>query len=219
VHPAVRVLLLLVLASALPAMALPALAAIGLSGFAMHARYATDALARLRSGLWRLRWLLLAIFVLYGGFTPGEPLLPAMPGLSREGLAEGLRRALVLIDLLVMVYLLLALTPTPQLVLAVRVLTQPLRLVGVDPDRVGLRIALALDRVSSLQQRLRLPAEPGASIWQRSARVIGEIEQQGDPAIADAVDLPAAAPPRWVEWFLPPLLFVALHAAVRGGLV
>lgn len=210
-------LLLLVLASALPAMAIASLALIGLSGLAIHIRLAIDALKRLRAGLWRLRWLLLAIFVLYGGFTPGEALLPAFPGLSREGLLEGLRRALVLIDLLIMVYLLLAVTPTPQLVMAVRVLLRPLRIAGVDPDRIGLRIALALDQVSGLQQRLRTPVEPAGNVWQRAARVIGEIEDQAGSAAVKAVELPSMRRPGWWEWLLPLLLFVALHAAVQGG--
>ncbi|WP_370308353.1 hypothetical protein [Sinimarinibacterium flocculans] len=213
-HPAVRILLLLVTASTLPAMSLTTLAVIGGLGLTTHWRLSASALDRLRGGLWRLRWLLLAIFVLYGGFTPGEPLLPALPGLSREGLAEGLRRMLVLVDLLVLVYLLLAVTPTTQLVVGVRVLLAPLRILGVEPERVGLRIALALEAVSGLQQRLR--GDAGVPLWTRAAALIEAVERDAATAAAP-VDLSDAGLPRWWEWLLPPLLFAGLYVLAYGG--
>ncbi|MES0874464.1 hypothetical protein [Sinimarinibacterium thermocellulolyticum] len=218
VHPAVRVLLLLALASALPMMALSSLALIAAAALILHRALAADALARLRAGVFRLRWLLLAILVLYGGFTPGEPLAPALPGLSREGLTEGLRRALVLIDLMLAVYLLLALTSTAQLVMAVRTLLRPLRVFGVDPDRVGLRIALALDRVSSLERRLLSAPREDGGVWRRAAQLIEQIEDEARAVDGGTVELPAARAPRWWEWLLVLGLLAALHAAIQGGL-
>src|SRR5690606_1767654 len=134
---------------------------------------------------------------------------PALPGLSREGLAEGLRRMLVLTDLLVLVYLLLALTPTSQLVLAVRVRLSPLRVFGADPDRAGLRIALALDAVNDLQQQLREPAPPGVGLWARAAGIVDEVERRAASGAA-FVEIPSASSPRWWEWLLPLLLFAGL---------
>lgn len=204
-----RVLALLALASALPSMSLAALALLSALSLLAHLRLAPAGAARLRAGLWRLRWLLLAIFVLYVGFTPGEPLWSALPGLSREGLAEGLRRALVLIDLLLAVYLLLALTAVAELVAAIRMLLAPLRPLGVDPQRIGLRLALALDGIGEMEGRLRGYARaPGG--WARAARLIEEIERKaGEPG--EAVVVPALAAPRWWEWLLPLVLLVVLH--------
>lgn len=209
-HPAVRLLCLMALASVLPAMSLVALAAVLAAGVLACLRWAPGVIARLRIGVLRLRWLLLAIFVLYVGFTPGEPLLEALPGLSREGLAEGSRRALVLLDLLVLVYLLLALTPVAELVAALGLLLAPLRPLGVDPQRIGLRVALALDGVGEMQARLKGSARAPGSAWARAARLIEDIEA-GAEADAAAVALPPTRRPRWWEWLLP-LVLLGLHA-------
>jgi energy-coupling factor transporter transmembrane protein EcfT len=202
-HPAVRILLLLLVALALPLLDLAVLLVLGVLAVTAFLLLARSALARLRAGLWRLRWLLLAIFVLYGGFTPGEPLLPALPGLSREGLLEGLRRALVLTDLLVLVYLLLSLTSVPQLVVGLRLLLTPLQLLGVDTQRIGLRIALAFDGVASLQARLQQPPAAAGGLWARAAALIEDIEMQAGRETT-AVVLPPVPQPRWWEWLLPP---------------
>lgn len=209
-HPAVRVLCLVALASALPAMSLAALAVLCALSVLIYLRLAPAAVLRLRMGVTRLRWLLLAIFVLYAGFTPGEPLLAALPGLSREGLAEGLRRALVLLDLLVLVYLLLALTAVAELVDAIRMLLAPLRVVGVDPQRVGLRVALALDGVGEMQARLKGYARTGGGAWDRAARLIEDIEHRADGETA-AVVSPSAALPRWWEWLVPLAILLGLQ--------
>lgn len=209
-HPAVRLLTVLALASAFPAMSLAALALFGLAGLLLYRRVAAGALVRLRAGLWRLRWLLLAILVLYGGFTPGDPLLPILPGLSREGLAEGARRLLVLIDLMLVVYLMLALTPVAQLVAGIRLLAVPLRVFGVEPQRVGLRFALTLDAVGEMQARLKGHAGARGNVWDRAAGLIEDIEQRAGAA-GNTVILAEAEMPRWWEWVLPLLLLAGLQ--------
>ncbi|MFA5937960.1 MAG: CbiQ family ECF transporter T component [Sinimarinibacterium sp.] len=208
-HPAVRVLIVLVFASVLPSASLAALALFGLVTCALYLRLAPDSIDRLRIGLARLRWLILAIFVLYVGFTPGEPLIPALPGLSREGLAEGTRRALVLLDLLVLVYLLLALTPVAELVGAIRLLVVPLRPLGVDPQRIGLRIALALEGVGEMDARLRNSVSRSGG-WERAAALIDEIETQAGVPGAP-VEVRDSGLPRWWEWLIPIILAAVLH--------
>jgi energy-coupling factor transporter transmembrane protein EcfT len=210
IHPAVRILLLLVVAVALPQLGLPALLGLGALAGGLFLGLARSALTQLGGGLWRLRWLLLAIFVLYGGFSPGEPLLAALPGLSREGVFEGLRRAVVLIDLLVLVYLLLALTTVPQLVIGLQLLLAPLRLGGIDPQRIGLRVALALDGVAALQARLQQThPPPDAGVWVRAALLIEQIETRAGQDTA-LVELPALGRPNWWEWLLPPMVLVVV---------
>ncbi len=210
-HPAVRLLCLMALSSALPAMSLHALAALCAAGILAYWRLVQSAMSRLASGVWRLRWLLLAIFVLYVGFTPGEPLLPALPGLSREGFAEGIRRALVLIDLLVCVYLLLAVTPVADLIGAIALLLAPLRILGVDPRRIGLRVALALEGVGEMQTRLKRAGRIEDGAWAaRAARLIADIESGAEGPTA-AVSMPPMRRPRWWEWLLPLALLGGLH--------
>lgn len=209
-HPAVRVLVLLSVASSLPAMSLPALAILGLGALLVYLRQGQAALVQLRGGLLRLRWLVLAIVVLYAGFTPGEPLVASLPGLSREGLSEGLRRTLVLVDLLVMVYLLLAVTPIAALVGAIELLLAPLHPLRIDPQRVALRIGLALEAVGEMHGRLR-GAVSASGGWERAARLIVDIERR---AALDEVPIappPSLPRPRWWEWLLPVALLLALH--------
>lgn len=212
-HPAVRVLIVLVLASALPSMSLGALVLLGVLAAAFYFRFALDSLGRLRAGLLRLRWLILAILVLYVGFTPGDPLFPSLPGITREGVAEGLRRSLVLIDLLVIVYLLLAITPMAELAGAVCFLLTPLRPLGVDPRRVGLRIALALENVADVDARLRASVRgPGGSSngWERAAALIDRIEMEADKPGTPVLLHEKGRPRRW-EWLVPLALAVILH--------
>jgi energy-coupling factor transporter transmembrane protein EcfT len=211
-HPAIRVLLVLVLAAFSSQASLPALgiwAALLLSTYLITVGHDTAAVARLRNGVSRLRWLLLAIFVLYAGFTPGTPILEVTPGISREGLLEGLRRALVLIDLLVMVYLLLAVTPINQLVAAIHTLVRPLKPLGVDPQRVGLRLALALDQVNQMHTRLRGEARAPGSWAQRAADLIRDIEHDAEHSQRAWTLTPVAAA-RWWEWLLPIAILVLL---------
>ncbi|MDD3762207.1 MAG: CbiQ family ECF transporter T component [Nevskiales bacterium] len=210
-HPAIRILLLLSLAASLPGLSLIALAVAAVVLFAGYGWLAGNAWSRLRGGLFRMRWLLGAIFVLYAGFTPGDPLLASLPGLSREGLSEGGRRALVLVDLLLMVYLLLATTSVDQLVQALRMLTAPLRVLGVSPDRIGLRLGLALEGVGDMQARLQGEVRSAGSPWDRATRVIADIEREADAPVA-AMILPEQRLPRPWEWLLPIVLYVALKS-------
>lgn len=209
-HPAIRLLLLLAVATALPMMSLPALtllAVLFLGGFRCAA---ADALRRLARGLLHLRWLLLAIFVLYGAFTPGTPLAPAIPGLSTEGLGEGARRGLILVNLLILVYWLLAVTPTSELLLAIELLLRPLQSLGVDARRVGLRLALALETVDRLRARAR-EATAGQGLLDRAAAIVGEIEAAAEAPDPAPVLLSEPGLPRWWEWLLPLAVLVVLQ--------
>jgi len=211
-HPAIRVLLVLVLAAFSSQASLPALgvwAVLLLSTYLITVGHDHTAVARLRNGITRLRWLLLAIFVLYAGFTPGTPVVEAAPGISREGLLEGLRRALVLIDLLVMVYLLLAVTPIHELVAAIHTLVRPLKPLGIDPQRVGLRLALALDQVNQMHARLRGEARAPGSWAQRAADLIRDIEHDAEHAHRQWTLTPVATA-RWWEWTVPVFLLALL---------
>ncbi|HMW44136.1 MAG TPA: hypothetical protein PKC88_17340, partial [Plasticicumulans sp.] len=68
----------------------------------------------LRRALRRVRWLLLAVVITHGWFTPGLTLLPALGGASPsvQGLWLALWRALVLLELVAAAALVLALAGT-----------------------------------------------------------------------------------------------------------
>lgn len=198
-HPAVRLVLLLVFAAALPALSLPLNGALGAALLLAHA--ATGRLPGLRRvGLaaWRLRWLLAALAILYAGFTPGTPVIEALPGLSREGVIEGSRRALVLLNLVAAVQLLMALTPLTDLLGGLLWLARPLRALGLDPQRLALRIGLVLDELPRLQQAPR-PAKALDAVAALAADIELRARQGGAPVAAPALP---AAPLAW-QWLYP----------------
>ncbi|HUP92476.1 MAG TPA: hypothetical protein VM074_09540 [Solimonas sp.] len=209
-HPAIRILLLLLVAAKLPALALPDLAAaaagLGLA-FAGFARPAWRALAR---SIWRLRWLLLAVFALCAAFTPGEPVWSSLPGFSREGSSEGARRVLVLVVLVMAVQLLLVLTPLPKLTQGVQWLAGGLRVLGVDPARFAVRLAGALDSVGRAEALLQAArGHAAASLADAAAQAINALE---DAARAQPGPGPlrASAAPGWHEWLWPLALALVL---------
>ena len=206
-HPAIRLLCLAALAFELPGLPLPALL-IGSAGLMLM--HFTPALL---AGLWRLRWMLLAILVLYGGFTPGEPLLPQLPGLSREGLLEGARRALVLVGLLQLVEWLLARTPLPQLCAGLKLLAQPLELIGLPAASFARRLGLALGQVAPA--RISIDGARGkGNLFDTAAALVLRIES-GAAAQSAMLEVQEIGLPRFWEWLLPPALLLALLELAR----
>lgn len=133
--------------------------------------------ARPFASVWRARWLLLAIFILYAGFTVGEPVLPQFPGISREGLLEATRRCAVLVVLIQAVNLLMHVTPLPQLIQGLVVLLKPLQLVGFDHQGFARRLGLVLDQVVVVQQRLSVARSRTPDSWaDTAAEIITQIE-------------------------------------------
>ena len=207
-HPLIRILGLVIVAGFMPAMPLIDLAVLLVVGLLVFLQAAPAGLARLRMGLFRLRWLLLAIGILYMGFTPGEPLHSMIPGLSREGVLEGLRRMLVLVDLLTLVYLLLSVTPTPQLAGALVQLSQPLSVLGLDSERFGRRLALVLEGVGEAQQRLDAVREQRSLIAALAAAMLRLEQEAGNPS--PTPDMPRLSrPPIW-QWSIVVLLLAVL---------
>lgn len=212
-HPLIRVLSLAALASGLPLLALPDLLILCLLLWMAHLRLAPHAVLRLRAGIWRLRWLFLAIFVLYWGFTPGTALLPALPGLSLEGVLEGLRRAAVLLSLLMAVYLLLARTSVPELVQVLRSLVTPLRVLGLDRDRFALRMALALEGVTAAQNVLDAQRSHSSGFAASAAATVQSLELAAEAPTPALRVSPLPAVPLW-QWLLPIALLMLLHGVL-----
>lgn len=210
-HPAIRILTLIALASALPVLSLIHLLIVLATIAGAFMCMARASLPQLFDGMLRLRWLLLAILIVYWGFTPGEPLLDAAPGLSREGVSEGIRRVLVLLGLLMAVYLLIARTTVPQLISGLQLLTAPFALIGFQPQAFAARMGLALDQVSRAEQMLRQAREQQReSLIAAAAAAISATEAQAQMAAPDLTTVTLAAPRLW-EWLIPLGLGLGLH--------
>jgi len=92
----------------------------------------------------RIRYLLLALLVLFGFFTPGEAVLPALgqAGPSVEGLALALTHAWRLLAVVLLVAILLEFSNEALLVSGIATLARPLIFLGVCSERLAVRLLL-----------------------------------------------------------------------------
>lgn len=100
--------------------------------------------------LWRVRWLLLSMFVIFSWGVPGEPLWAGLIAPSQEGVAEALTHSGRLLLVLLLVAIFLETMPLPDLLSATHRLLQPLRRLRLDPDRGVVRLMLVLRYVETL---------------------------------------------------------------------
>lgn len=94
----------------------------------------------------RARWLLLPLVLIYAYATPGVPMFPVLGAISpsSDGLHGGILQAGRLVLLLLGLALLLNSCPRESLLSGIYVLLRPFRLVGLDPERVTVRLWLTL---------------------------------------------------------------------------
>ena len=106
---------------------------------------------RLPRLLRRVRVLLLAIVILFAWFTPGEAFLHDWPrlGPTREGLALAALHAARLLAVVCAVAVLLERLSLQRLVGGLHALSRPLRVIGVPPERLALRLLLVLRYVEA----------------------------------------------------------------------
>jgi hypothetical protein len=167
----------------------------------------------------RLRWLLLAIFVVYGWWTPGAAALPALGNWSpsSSGLYAGLFRGMALATIVAAVHLLLQLTPRTQLLPAVMQLLRPVCSRAMR-ERLAVRSVLSIEAVALVQpvvsasleqQRLR----PGgfAALGEAARTVYDRVLERAAQADTAAIEIAELTnPPLW-QWLIPLVLAAALY--------
>jgi energy-coupling factor transport system permease protein len=216
-HPLIRVILLLVFiaatATARPAILLAA-ATLLVVAFAGAGR---NSLAGLGGMLTRLRWLFLAILLVYGWWTPGDPLFPSAGSLSpvQEGLRSGLLRVAALVLIVCAVQLLLRTTPRGQLLSALYALTRPVLSASLR-ERFAVRVLLTLEAVPRVQQLLaakRQSKAAGVNSLQRLAgsvsAVYNEILDTASRSAGTTLEFDEPLPAPLQQWLLPLLLGLA----------
>ncbi len=99
----------------------------------------------------RIRYLLLAIVVLFAGFTPGEAIFIDFPSLSpsREGLWLAVEHAGRVLAVVFCVAIMMEWLPSRRLVGALYALMRPFERVGFPAARVAVRTLLVLEHVDS----------------------------------------------------------------------
>lgn len=207
-HPAFRILLLLVLAGMLFRYSLAGMAsilALLLLGAAASGR---DTLQGIFKALRRIRWLLLSIAVIYLWVAP-EPAVAGRPWYlpSWSELDTALRRSGVLVVLVTAVELLRRRTEVLQMAAGLLLLLSPLARLGVDTGVFARRLALTLEAVPLTAERVA-HAAAGHSIgrgiagWGDAAAVlVRDIETGAAGAPQDAA-LPALGRPASRDWLL-----------------
>lgn len=218
-HPTIRLASVLALVVFVPWFGVLTLLALSVLLLAQRAVLGGHALSRALQAIWRLRWLLLAIGVLYLGFTPGQPIFSFADVPSRQGVAEGARRVFVLVAILLAVHAVLQALGPRHLAAAITQLATPLRLIGVPVDRFAVRLAAALDAVQHVGDRARAVRddEAGGGALQRAARLIVDVEQAAEQAADKLAEVPSLPAPLVWAWAMPVLVGVVSWALATQG--
>jgi hypothetical protein len=109
--------------------------------------------ARAGKLVWRSRWLLFSLFVIFSWGIAGHPLWDGADSAfapTHEGIAEAATHLGRLVLVLVAVATFLEAMPLPDLVAALYAALGPLRHLGLDPERSVVRLLLVLRYVESL---------------------------------------------------------------------
>lgn len=203
VHPAMRILCLLVLAAMIPWLPDIALFVTGLSLLAVGIAQPETGRA-MRRGVKRIRWLLLSLLILYLWFTPGDPMLSVLGPLSptETGMAQAIRRTGILLVLVFAATAFLGNVPPRRVAAALRqLLAWPVK--TAPAMRFADRVGLLLEELPVTEQRLRARMEDrDGSIPARAAQLIQDVES-GAARGTEPGSLPAPqALPRW-QWLFP----------------
>jgi energy-coupling factor transporter transmembrane protein EcfT len=210
-HPVIRILCLLIAAAFLARGSWLEVGALACGLLVLSLAVGQRDWRRFLRTVRRLRFLLLSIAIVYGWFTPGQPLWPALGRFTPTGagIEQGLLRVAALVVLVGAVQLLLETTARPQFVAALRWWLRPLRALGLAPERVALRIVLALEAVPKLRQIVAASrAEDADAPRVRRVAAIANSAFAATLAAAERAELPVVAvpklaPPAPVQWLAP----------------
>lgn len=100
--------------------------------------------------VWRARWLLVSLFVIFAWGVSGEPLWQGVAAPTYEGLLAALTQLGRLLLMLMIVAAFLEFMPLPSLLAATHRMLHPLRRFGIDPDRGVIRLMLVMRYVETL---------------------------------------------------------------------
>lgn len=158
VHPVFLILCFVVLSLSLVTANVAQLIFAALLLSALYFASGLQAFITAMATVYRLRWLLLSIFFIYGWLTPGPIIfgLDDVPGLpSMQGLIEGGRRLLILILIVLAAQWLLWAIPKDRLIVALYWLAKPFSYLGICRKRLAVRMALVLEMVPGVQLTIR----------------------------------------------------------------
>lgn len=217
-HPLVRIAGLLVFIAGM-ALAQPLVLMGGTFGLLLaYAMAGFPAPGGLLSMVVRLRWLLVAILLVYGWWTPGELLWPALGAVSPtlQGLGYGLARIFALLCIVSAVHFLLQVTERGQLVSSLMQLGAPF-LGPLARERFAVRVLLTLEAVvpvqaivsDALQQKNQQQRGLSRLVFHANA-VYSSVLAQADKSAGAVIDVAEPDAPPAVQWLFPLLLAVLI---------
>lgn len=223
-HPVVGIVSFVVFAAALSFGAAPqlALGAVLLAVFTLLSGVSVSAGLRM---VWRLRWLLVSILVVYLWFTPGAPLVAGWEAAwlpTREGLLGGAVRVGVLVLIVLAVAVLGERIPRERLLGALYWMSTPLAPLGLARERLLLRLILTLEAAPVLQAELAARYRERRAQGSRLGAAAATAADAFDTIIRRAESAPCPvrvvqvleAPPLW-QWLYPLALALAFWVAGR----
>ncbi len=221
-HPAFRILLLLVLAAMLFRYSLAGLGLVLAVLWLAAATWSREALWGVFRALRRIRWLLVSIVVIYLWVAP-EPAAAGRPWYipSATDLGTALRRAAILVALVSAVELLRRRTPVRDIAAGLVMLLAPLARLGLDTNVFARRLALTLEAVPLTAERVAAAAAAhrirrGLAGWgEAAAGLVRDIETGAARPPPDAA-LPALQRPSPRDWLL---LSAGVTACLLAGLL
>lgn len=146
VHPVTRVIVWLVFLLAVQCLSGAVLAAV----FLLLPLLGIRILKRGSHLVWRTRWLLLSLLVIFSWGVAGEPFWTGAAAPTHEGFREALIHLGRLLLVLMAVAAFLETMPLPDLLAATHTMLRPLRRLGLDPERGVVRLMLVLRYAESL---------------------------------------------------------------------
>lgn len=177
-HPSIRILCCVVFITLLSHATWLQVALYAIILLALHFSTGTQSLLSSYNMIRRLRWLLLSILVLALWFTPGEALFDAYTQWSPtwEGLEFGVLRVAILVEIVMAVNILLITTKIEELIAALQWLLTPMAWLGVNGDKLALRIAMTLNAVKEpfIDMQQLVASSQGRPVWSRITYVVTE---------------------------------------------
>jgi energy-coupling factor transporter transmembrane protein EcfT len=146
VHPTTRLMVFLALLVGVQCLPGAALAAV----FLLLPLCASRVRQRSWRLVWRARWLLASLLVVFSWGVAGEPLWQGAPAPTFEGLREAATHLGRLVLVLIGVAAFLEAMPLAELLAATHGLLKPLRYFGIDPARGVIRLMLVLRYVETM---------------------------------------------------------------------
>jgi len=159
----------------------------------------------------RLRWLLLAILLVYGWWTPGDSLWPGIGALSptSEGLSLGILRVIALLAIVAAVHLLLQSTAREQLLPAIIQLIRPATTQLVR-ERIAVRMLLSIEAVAQMQslasdvlRKHPVNSRKLSTLARSSQLLYRRVLDRAEQASHTPIEVNELKLPPWWQWIIP----------------